>query len=109
MRQDEEVITVKTAAELSALDMGFDITLRYIKKYKYKGEQREKLTEIKSPKGFALKPRSNKLRVYRLSDRYSSYNAPYNYETYDDISSYIFSYEELVLDQDIVVSRRLTK
>lgn len=108
MSENEEIITVKTAAELSALDMGFDITLRYIKKYKYKGEQREKLAEIKSPKGFALKPRSNKLRVYRLSDRYSSYNAPYNYETYD-ITSYIFSYEELVLDQDIVVSRRLTK
>lgn len=108
MRQDEEVIAVKTAAELSALDMGFDITLRYIKKYKYKGEQREKLAEIKSPKCFALKPRSNKLRVYRLSDRYSSYNAPYNYET-DDINSYVFSYEELALDQDIVVSRRLTK
>ena len=66
MRQDEEVIAVKTAAELSALDMGFGITLRYIKKYKYKGEQREKLTEIKSPKGFALRLHNNKLRVYHL-------------------------------------------
>ena len=108
MSENEEIITVKTAAELSALDMGFDITLRYIKKYKYKGEQREKLTEIKSPKGLALRLHNNKLRVYHLSDKYSSYNAQYNYETYD-INTYVFSCEELVLDQDIVVSRRLTK
>lgn len=45
----EELRTTKYAAELNILDLGADVILKYIKKYKYRGEQREKVVPMYRP------------------------------------------------------------
>lgn len=63
MNEKKEPLVVKYAAELSALDTGENHRLVYIKDYKYKGEQRQKLTEFRKFTGIIF----NNMRNDRTS------------------------------------------
>lgn len=45
----EQLRYTKYAAELSVLDLGKNVIFRHIKKYKYRGEQREKVVTMYKP------------------------------------------------------------
>lgn len=86
----EKLLRTKYAAELAVVDLGADITLRWVKRYRYRGEQREKVIEMSRPYSLGA------VNIYTSQITL----------TYDTSSGYYASTALLPLDAKIAVFER---